>query len=300
MSAGVAVALAPVGCRICGRTPEEHGRPVILESGEMIIPACELLHPGGARAATEPTSLIGMRPLAKRVAIAEGMSLDLAEKLVGGPLGHPSKLPGYSYGLDAWKCHTGEMLSNIPGSVCEHCYARKNFYATWWPVKLARQRRHAALFGRFWVEGMIRLIRHHTETERMLFFRWHDSGDLQSWEHLVRIAAVCEGTPRVKHWLPTREYAYVAAFLSRGYVVPSNLAIRLSAHMVGEAPQLPFGELLAGLPTSTVHLEHGQPLQITARRRDSIECRAYTRENHCGPCRACWTPAVKNVSYTEH
>ena len=31
-----------------------------------------------------------------------------------------------------------------------------------------------------------------------------------------------------------------------------------------------------------------------------VECKAYTRGNQCGDCRACWDKTVKNVSYKKH
>jgi hypothetical protein len=68
-------------------------------------------------------------------------------------------------------------------------------------------------------------------------FRWHDSGDLQSLEHLRKIVAVARRLPGVKFWLPTREYQTVEAY-RRGYgVMPANLVVRYSAIRIdGPAP----------------------------------------------------------------
>ena len=119
------------------------------------------------------------------------------EKIVGG-LSKPSKMPGPAYNLPAYKCITGQKLAQVPGSVCHGCYALKGRYR-FNNVKSAMERRLEALKHPGWVDAMIQLIKPHKE------FRWHDSGDLQSLDHLKNIFRVCKGTPETKHWLPTRE-----------------------------------------------------------------------------------------------
>src|SRR5207245_3738499 len=69
------------------------------------------------------------------------------------------------------------------------------------------------------------------------YFRWHDSGDLQNLDHLGKIIQVCKNLPRIKFWLPTREYQTVEAYRRLGGRIPSNLCIRLSAHLIdGKLP----------------------------------------------------------------
>jgi len=117
------------------------------------------------------------------------------------------------------------------------------------------------------------------------FHRWHDSGDLQSVDHLAKICEVARLTPKIKHWLPTRELAFVKAYQAAGGVVPRNLVIRVSATMVdGPATK-------AWATTSTVH--HASKAQ-------GRTCPAPSQDNACGDCRACWNPRVKNVSYHKH
>jgi len=118
------------------------------------------------------------------------------------------------------------------------------------------------------------------------YFRWHDSGDLQSIEHLRNIVAVCMNLPRVKFWLPTREYQTVEAYRRMGGHIPTNLCIRYSAHLVDGAPPIQYG-----LPTSTV-------VSTTASdSEDRHACPAPRQNMKCGSCRACWNPTVKVVSY---
>lgn len=134
-------------------------------------------------------------------------------------------------------------------------------------------------------------------------FRWHDSGDLQSVEHLDAIADVAEmtqdvtladrTTADVEHWLPTREYGIVADwFASRGRNLPRNLNVRLSAHMVdGPAPLKLAAKY--GLTVSTVHTDESAYPAANL-------CPAYEQGGQCRDCRNCWDRTVKHVSYSAH
>lgn len=223
------------------------------------------------------------------------MTLTLAKK-IAGTLGKPSKLPGFSYGLHAKKCITGSKMVLVPGSVCRGCYALHGFYATWRPALVARDRRHRGLPHPRWTEAMIRQISHYCVGEQT-FFRWHDSGDLQGLWHLENIIAVVRATPQIRHWLPTREYAIVSAYLAAHGPFPDNLCVRLSALMIDTEPVLPAD--VAHLPTSTVHTA-GIGVKVVEG-KGSIDCRAIElRDNQCGSCRACWSNDVQNVSYPQH
>lgn len=224
-----------------------------------------------------------------------------AATAIVGSLGKPSKMPGYAFGLSAKRCRRGTELRKVPGSVCSSCYAMNDFYATWRPVQIGHDKRHAGLAHPRWVDAMVTLIAHYCKPPAD-YFRWHDSGDIQSLEHFRRIVAVCERTPQVKHWIPTREYETVAQFLRASGTIPENLCVRLSGEMIDAEPVIPQPEL-AGFPTSTVQTAGSSTMgevQLVDG-KGSIECRAVeARENICGPCRACWDPRVKNVSYPQH
>jgi protein gp88 len=282
-------------CVACRRPRSAHGTPIQV-GGESFVPACELLHPGGLIPEGPPPPP-GPRPMAKRLKIARSMPL-IKARAIAGSLGEPSKMPGPSYGLDAFVCQKGSELAAIPGSSCEHCYARRNFYKYWRPALKARHHRQAAIHHPEWVEAMIAILEDYLKTDGEKVFRWHDSGDLHSADHLANICAVAEATPGLAHWLPTREYDYVATYRARGGVIPPNLTIRLSAHFVGRVADVPLA--LADLPTSTIHPPEGTPVPVSGRRNDSVSCRAFSRDNHCGPCRACWDQRVRNVSYPQH
>lgn len=212
--------------------------------------------------------------------------------VVGSGLGKASKMPGATFGLSATECITGGRLQAVPGSVCFDCYAMKGMYQ--WPsVKLSHRRRMAALRtalgdeaqGRRWVRAMVRLIARAGHD----VFRWHDSGDLQSVAHLRLIVAVAVALPNVRFWIPTRETVIVRDYLESGGIVPANLNIRVSAHIVGgHVPtRLPLG-----LPMSVVFKDEAPA--------DAHVCPARHQGNACGDCRACWDPEVSVVAYPLH
>jgi hypothetical protein len=194
-----------------------------------------------------------------------------ARQITGG-LSAPNKMPGPSINLPAWNCITGVKLQAVKGSVCAGCYAMKGRYR-FKNVKDALDRRLTALTDPRWVDAMVTLI----TGEK--WFRWHDSGDIQSIEHLENIFRVCRRTPETQHWMPTRE----AQFIKRLKVnqVPRNLIIRFSSHMIDQGP-VNFWPW-----TSTV---------VTAGKT----CPAAEQNNECKDCRQCWDRSVKNVAYGKH
>ena len=199
------------------------------------------------------------------------MKTSEALKLVGG-LARPSKMPGWAYGLPAAECKTGSKLQKVKGSTCHNCYALKGCYV-FKVVQAAQYRRLESIKHPGWVAAMVHLI----NSKKSKYFRWHDSGDVQDLEHLNKIYAVCELTPGVSHWLPTRE-AWTQGHVARA---PKNLVVRFSMPMIDQAPAG------AWLNTSTV---------VTK----AATCPAPKQNNECKDCRACWDPKVKNIAYGEH
>ena len=202
-----------------------------------------------------------------------------AHKITGG-LSKPSKMPGFCYNLPAWECKVGSLLRAIKNSVCAGCYAMSGRYL--WPnTKKAMERRLKSITGPLWVSAMALLINSKAKWGHT-YFRWHDSGDLQNGAHLQRIIDVCNLTPGVKHWLPTREYVMVKKYAGE---YPANLVVRLSAHMIDGTPPA------FGFPTSTVISNHTPGPGI---------CPAPEQGGECKACRNCWNPQVQNVAYRAH
>lgn len=228
-----------------------------------------------------------------------------------GGLSNPGKMPGYGYGLPAaaapwvpeickangwpvppiYGCPIGSVLHAVSmkhkghTTVCSKCYATRGNYA-WTNTRVAQVRRLIAYHRdpSAWTEGMVFLINREKDKGHA-HFRWHDSGDLLHLQHLLDIVEVARYTSGVTHWLPTRERGILQQWTARNPVHPANLVIRLSAQLIdGKAP--------AGWPlTSTVHKD-GQPI--------GHACPARNQGNECRQCRACWDPAVANVSYSSH
>jgi hypothetical protein len=204
-----------------------------------------------------------------------------------GSLTATSKLSIPSYSLPAEECNVGARLAQVEGSTCSGCYVLQSnsSYSRFPAVKPAQYKRLESIKRADWVTSMIELITRKVRTENP-YFRWHDSGDIQDLEHLRKIARVCEGTPHITHWLPTREYRVVNLYRKIYGDFPENLTVRLSAHMNNAAPPT------TDLPTSTVTTDG----TITG-----VECHATTDESsECGDCRACWSPHVENVTYHKH
>lgn len=212
---------------------------------------------------------------------------------VAGTLGFPSKMPGTSYGIPAQACRTGAKLHDVPDSVCADCYALKGNYI--YPsVETAQAKRLAALEDPAWVGAMTMILTYAHARGRGRngpissgWHRWHDSGDIQSVEHLAKICEVARRTPQIWHWLPTREMGMVKAFVASGGIVPDNLTIRVSATMVD-------GPATKAWPiTSLVH-KNAPPAA------HAHICPAPTQDNNCGECRACWNRDVAAVTYHHH
>ena len=192
-------------------------------------------------------------------------------RLITGGLSAPNKMPGPSINLPAVACITGAKLVNVKGSTCSGCYALKNRYAM--PIqKAAMERRLKSLDHPQWVEAMTTLVK------KKKHFRWHDSGDIQSVDHLKKIYEVCINTPKTMHWLPTQERRYLPL---PGSTYPKNLLIRLSNSKNNTKP----GN--AWTHWSTVVDEGG-------------DCPASKQGNICGSCRRCWSRSVKHVTYPKH
>ena len=213
-----------------------------------------------------------------------------AETITGG-LSQTSKMPCQSYSLPPALCPVGSRLARVQGSACEGCYATKGAY-NWGSTQRAMARRQSSLTHPEWVQGMIRLV----SAQKSGLFRWHDAGDIQSLEHLRKIVAVCEGTPQVRHWLPTREYRTIALYQREVGLFPENLTVRVSVHMV-DSYQLPK---IPGVVFSTIH-RHTTPPE------SAHVCPAYRQGGKCHgaseggtDCGACWSKTCAHVSYRYH
>ena len=196
-------------------------------------------------------------------------------------LSNVSKMPGKSISLSAFDCQTGEKLSKIAGSVCHDCYARKGMYRM--PNVINKMKERKEFFDSIdFVPRMVALL----NKTRSEYFRWFDSGDVQSVRMALNILDVVEATPNKRHWIPTKERAiWLDAIKEYGRKLPDNVVIRYSATMVDQAPPKSWQHSSAVIKTI-----------------DAIghECPAPNQQGKCGDCRACWDTNVKTVSYHKH
>ena len=203
-----------------------------------------------------------------------------AKEITGG-LSKPSKMPGPAYNLPASQCITGAKLVKVKGSTCSGCYALKGRYR--FPnVKEAMARRLAKLHDPRWIDAMVTLINGRHWQKPKPVFRWHDSGDLQSVQHLKNIFEVCKLTPDTAHWLPTREARFLN--LMDPDVVPKNLKIVLSDHMNNQRVTPTWWPYTSGVTT-----DHNQ-----------VSCPSSKQGNKCLDCRKCWDRNTKRVIYGKH
>jgi hypothetical protein len=202
------------------------------------------------------------------------MLIKEAKEITGG-LSKPNKMPGPSINLPAVACITGSKLVNVKGSTCSGCYALKGRYR-FKNTRTAMQRRLDKLHDPRWIDAMVTLI------AKQPVFRWHDSGDLQSVQHLKNIFEVCKRTPATAHWLPTRESRFIS--LMDPEVVPKNLKIVLSDHMNNQQVAPTWWPYTSGVST-----DHNQ-----------VTCPASSQGNKCLDCRKCWDRNTKRVIYGKH
>jgi hypothetical protein len=198
-------------------------------------------------------------------------------------LSSPGKMPGFTFALPAQACITGSKLRKVEGSVCSKCYACKGHYCFGATKALREHNLDAVRQSGQWVSDLIRFLQESGQPQ----FRFHDSGDLQSLGHLNQIVAVARAVPGCKFWLPTKEYAIVNSYLRgtpEGF--PSNLCVRVSMPMIGQAPKS-----YNGLPTATVNSDC-----------DTFNCPVKNGLEGCDTynCRKCWDKGEANINYHKH
>ena len=206
-------------------------------------------------------------------------TLKQATEIIGG-FTVTSKMPTISYSISAKDCITGSKLRKIKNSVCSDCYALKGNYVRYAKnIEKAQNKRLKAITSKDWVNAMVYIMKHQKQVVNSGLFRWHDSGDLQSFKHLDKIVQIAKQTPNIKHWLPTKESKFINNYKG---VIPKNLIIRLSGSFIdGKAPIYKN--------TSTVTTD-----------KDKATCRSFENNGQCKDCRKCWDSSIKNISYLNH
>jgi len=196
-------------------------------------------------------------------------------------LSKASKMPCRSWSLQALDtCPASRDATGNLVPACSGCYATSGNYR--YPnVKAPREHNRLDWKRDNWVDDMVR------ELDNDRYFRWFDSGDMYDIRLARKMLEVCERTPWVKHWIPTRMHKFkkfqvVLALLNAQY----NVVVRLSSDSI-------TGETIQGATTSTIATLDTVP-------DGAVVCEAYTRAGKCATCRACWDKTVSVVTYIGH
>jgi hypothetical protein len=204
-----------------------------------------------------------------------------------GTLSAPSKMPCFSFSIPASECKVGSRLRKIEKSTCAKCYAHKGFYGFPSTRKSLANRFDKLNTCDFdlWVASMTQLI---LKKEKSGFFRWHDSGDVQTVEHLERIVQVAKNLPQISFWIPTREFKICKEYIDKNGKFPENLTVRLSSWFRESAPSKKFADSVGAVSSTVGYKESAH------------ECPAGSQGNKCLDCRACWDKSIPNVDYPLH
>jgi hypothetical protein len=214
-----------------------------------------------------------------------------AARAAGAVSNRNTKMPGSTFAIDPTRCSVGSKLAAVEGSTCHKCYAIRLFryrdsVRSGWSTNFERATAMIARDPEAWSAMIAHQVRHYADKTGERFHRWFDGGDLQSLAMLEAIARVCEMTPDVRHWMPTREAAIVKAYLQKHRAFPAILDVRVSSTMIDDSPIKGYAH------TSTVHRKGTD--------HAGVACEASTRGNQCGDCRRCWDARLANVSYPLH
>ena len=196
-------------------------------------------------------------------------------------LSKASKMPCRSWSLQALDtCPASRDAEGNLVPACSGCYATTGNYR-FKNVKAPREHNREDWKRDSWADDMVQ------ELDNDRYFRWFDSGDMYSIGLAHKILEVCERTPWVKHWIPTRMHKFpkFALVLARLQALP-NVAVRLSSDSI-------TGETITGDTTSTIATLDSVP-------SGAVVCEAYTRQGKCDKCRACWDKSVSVVCYIGH
>ena len=196
-------------------------------------------------------------------------------------LSKASKMPCRSWSLQALDtCPASRDASGALVPACSGCYATTGNYR-FKNVKAPREHNRQDWKRDSWVDDMV------AELDNDRYFRWFDSGDMYSLGLARKILEVCERTPWVKHWIPTRmhKFSKFAMVLARLESL-SNVVVRLSSDSI-------TGQVISGSTTSTIATLDTVPT-------DAVVCEAYMRQGKCDKCRACWDKSVSVVDYIGH
>ena len=195
-------------------------------------------------------------------------------------LSQTTKMPGKSWALPAGSTCPGSRDSEgqvVP--VCKACYAKTGNYTYPVPRKMREFNREDWKRAE-WVAEMIDALSMES------YFRWFDSGDVYHPALAFKILLVIQGTPGVRHWLPTRSHtvAKIRPILERINAEPNAVVRYSSPHADGTFDQ-----------------EHGSTvIPFADWPTEAKVCPSSQQEGKCKSCRACWDKSISVIAYVGH
>lgn len=185
-------------------------------------------------------------------------------------------------GISSWSTPAG---TTCPGAkhaeVCKGCYAKGGNYR-FQNVKEPREHNSQIWKHEDFIFEFIKELDNHR------YFRWFDSGDIVSVSQALKILSICQLTPWVKHWIPTRSYKIPAikAILEELNKLP-NVVVRYSSDSYNE--------------DTTPEDTRNKSMVITNECYNTdFLCMATTTKGTCSGCRACWDKSIHCISYMIH
>lgn len=250
---------------------------------------------------------------------------EAARDAMGGGYSSPGKMLNQTYSLPTHMCKVGGRLREIPGSVCANCYAHpKEGTSRAYTYAMNNVQRHLlrnynALKNdpQLWASALASKEYGINSVAPMPFqdFRWHDSGDADSPEHLALMTAIADKNPDIFNWLPTREWESVRRLMNARSTLPPNLALRLSIPHIDQTLDNDINEQ-RGVPLMDQKyldmLEEFPQLLTTGvvsdkslSRRPEEVCLTTDKANPAKTCKdaqcdACYRPDVSNVDFVVH
>ena len=230
------------------------------------------------------------------------MKLTILEAEKTGTLGNKkslAKMPYGTFGLSETDCKTGAKLAKVKGTVCSVCYNMVG-HAQYPTAKQGYVTRLAGIDSPDWVRNQVFLIqkRYDKVDENDRAHRWFDNGDIQSLKMLVKMVAIANLTPDVKHWVPTKEYRIVLQYLRKRGNFPSNMTVRISEPLIRGVKSDDAYVLQCQKDFETLRDKYGLPTSGVSFDLDIVTCPSYNQGGKCRDCRECW--GQNEVVYKGH
>lgn len=210
-----------------------------------------------------------------------------------GLLSATTAMPCPSFSLPAGMTCPGR--STAADSVCNGCYARGGAYKNRAPADCqaarllwTREALKTATGRDAWADTMIAAI----EKTATSLFRWHDSGDVFNVGYAKMIRRTIQGTPTVRHWLPTRSWVRPAILRELVKVnAERNVLVRPSGLTVNSSAPVVSG-LAAGTTVYTEHTVSGE-FACPKTAQGLVSCDA-------AGCCVCFGVPTREIGYKYH